>query len=284
MRPSRWTPYFFLAPAIAVLGLFFMYSAVEVFRYSFTRYTAFSGPEWISLENYRRVMASERFWRCLLNSGIYLGVTPALIVVSLLAAMTVEANLRGGKWLRVVFFLPVVTPTIVAAFGWRIVLHEEDGLFNAVLIWMGLPRIYWLTQWPWTLVSAMFVTMWKGFGFYMMVFLAALMAVPRELKEAASLDGASRFQVFRVVTLPAIAPAVALVFVVSSIAALKVFDELYVTVKGVSITQQTVVPLIYQIAFEEGNYGLASAVGLVLFIIILLLSLINLRLGRGGRA
>lgn len=283
MRTRLLTPYAFLAPAIAVLGVFFLYSAAQVVYYSFTRYTAFAGPDWIGLENYSRVLASERFWRCLLNSAIYLLVTPTLIVLSLLAAMTVDAGLRGGHWLRLVFFLPVVTPTIVAAFGWRIVLSEDDGLLNAALASVGLGKIHWLTQWPWTLISGMLVTLWKGFGFYMMVFLAALVAVPRELKEAASLDGANRWQVFRTVTLPAIMPAVGLVSVVSSISALKVFDELYVTVKGVSVTHQTVVPLIYRIAFEEGNYGLASAVGLVLFVIILAFSVVNLRLGgRGG--
>ena len=122
------------------------------------------------------------------------------------------------------------------------------------------------------------VTLWKGFGFYMMVFLAALAAVPRELREAASLDGASRIQVFWNVTFPSIRPAIALVFVISSISALKVFEELFVTIKGAPISHQTVVPLIYQVAFEEGNYGMASAIGITLFVIILAFSIVQLKL------
>jgi len=112
----------------------------------------------------------------------------------------------------------------------------------------------------------------------MMVFLAGLLAVPRELQEAASLDGASRLGVFRHVTLPALLPSIVLVFIVSSISALKVFDELFVLAKGAPITQQTAVPLLYRIAFEEGDYGLACALGVAIFLFILAFSIVNLRL------
>ncbi len=275
------TPYAFLAPAAAVLGVFFLGAVVQVVYYSCTRFTAFRGPDFVGFENYARALASERFWRCLVNSVAYLAVTPALIVLSLMAAMIVEAHARAGRWLRLIFFLPVVTPTVVAALAWKLLFNEDSGLLNTLLGAAGLPRIGWLSQHPWTLLSAMTVTLWRGFGFYMMVFLAGLMSVPRELKEAASIDGAGRWGVFRTVTLPALRPSIVLVFVVSSISALKVFDELFVLVKGAPITQQTVVPLLYRIAFEEGDYGLASAVGLMLFVVILVFSLINLRLSAG---
>jgi putative chitobiose transport system permease protein len=287
-----WTPWVFLTPALAVFGVFFLWAMVQVAYYSLTRYTPFStgGPEWVGLENYARLLASDRFWWCLLNSGLYLLVTPALIVASLGAALVVEAGLRGTRsWLRVVLFLPVVTPTIVAAIGWQAVLAERDGVVNSVLRWMGVGGVPWLTEWPWTLVSAMLVTLWKGFGFYMMVFLAALLAVPRELREAASLDGAGRVGVFRHVVLPGIWPVVVLVFIISSISALKVFEELFVTVRGAAIEHQTVVPLIYDTAFERGDYGLACAIGITLFVVVLAFSLVNLRLSQrraaeGGEA
>lgn len=279
------TPLLFLAPAALVLGTFFAGALAQVVALSFTRYTAFRGPEWVGLENYRRLLVSERFWQCLLNSALYLLVTPVIIVLSLLAAMAVEAKLRGMSWLRLALFLPVVTPTIVAALMWRLLYSEESGLLNTALQSVGLGPINWLSERPWTLISAAIVTLWKGFGFFMMVFLAALLSVPRELKEAASLDGASRAQVFWNVTFPSIRPAIALVFVISSISALKVFEELFVTIKGAGIAHQTVVPLVYQVAFEEGNYGMASAIGITLFVIILGFSLVQLRLSaRGERA
>ena len=278
---QRWyTPYAFLAPAIAVLGVFFLLAMVQVLYYSFTRYTPFSvdGPRWVGLENYRRLLLTERFWFCLGNSFLYLLVTPALMALSLWAAMVVESALRWAKGLRLVLFLPVVTPTIVAAIAWAVVLREDGGLINTMLGLVGIDRVPWLTEPPFTLISAMFVTLWKGFGFYMMVFLAGLLAVPKELKEAAAIDGASRFGVFRHVTLPALWPVLTLVFIISSISALKVFEEIYVTARGVPVEQQTAVPLIYLEAFEKGDYGMASAIGITLFLIILAFSLVNLRL------
>lgn len=280
LRHSRWTPWVFLTPALVILGVFFALSLVQVVYFSFTRYTPFSpyGPEWIGLDNYRRLLSSDRFWFCLSNSFLYLLVTPVLIVLSLGAAMVIEASLRGMSWLRLVLFLPVVTPTIVAAVAWSNVLREDGGLLNSVLMGVGLPRVNWLTEQPWSLISAMLVTLWKGFGFYMMVFLAGLLAVPKELKEAALLDGANRLQVFRAVVLPHLWPMIILVFVISSISALKVFEELYVTIRGAPIEQQTAVPLIYYEMVEKGDYGMASAVGITLFVIILVFSVFNLRL------
>lgn len=277
-------PAAFLAPAALVLGVFFAGSLAQVTYLSFTRYTAFSGPDWVGFDNYTRLLASGRFWGALLNSALYLLVTPAIIVLSLLAALAVDVRLRGMSWLRLALFLPVVTPTIVAAVGWRLVLNPDQGLVNTVLTGVGLPRIAWLTDYPWTLISAMLVTLWKGFGFYMMVFLAGLLAVPRELREAAAIDGAGRWGVFRLVVLPSIWPVITLVFIISSISALKVFDELFVTVKGVPIEHQTAVPLIYEEAFGRGNFGLASAMGITLFVIILAFSLVNLRISRANQA
>jgi putative chitobiose transport system permease protein len=272
------TPYLFLFPAVAILGLFIAVGFLQVAAYSFTRYSAFTPPEFVGLDNYRELLASGVFLACLLNSFLYLAVTPAIVLISLLAAMVVASGVRGTSWYRLAFFLPVITPTIVAALAWRVLYDENSGLLNAALASLGLDPVRWLSERPWTLVAAMLVTLWKGFGFYMMVLLAALLAVPRELKEAAAIDGASRWGVFRHVVLPSIWPALALVAIVSSIAALKVFDEIFVTVKGTPITHQTVVPLIYQLAFERGRFGTAAAAGMLLFAVILALSLLNLRL------
>lgn len=277
-----WTPYLYTLPALVILGTFFLLPTVQVTYYSFTRYTVFADPEWVGTENYRRLLASGWFWMGLANSFLYLLVTPALIVLSLLAATVVHANLRGEKLLRLLLFLPVITPTIVAAIAWRALLREEDGLINAALGGVGLGPINWLTERPWTLISPMLVTLWKGFGFYMMIFLAGLLSVPKELNEAASLDGAGRFGMVRHVVLPSIAPLLVLVTIISSVSALKVFDELFVTVRGVPADHKTAVPLVYQKAFIEGDFGVACAIGMLLFVVILAFSLLNLRLTRGA--
>lgn len=272
-----WTPYVFMLPALAVLAVFIGWSFVQAGYYSFTRFRPFSDPVFIGLDNYRTLLHDPRFWACLFNSAVYLLVTPALVFLSIWAAMVIHSGIRAGKWLRVLLFLPVVTPTIVGAVAWKLLL-SSDGVLNAALAGLGLSPLAWLTQYPLTLISPMLVTVWKGFGFYMMIFLAALIGVPKELEEAAELDGASRWGVFRNVTLPHIWPMVALVLVISSISAMKVFDEIFVTVRGVPIEHQTVVPLVYNLSAEVCDYGLASAVGITLFVIVLAMSLINLKL------
>lgn len=281
LRTHRpWTPYAFLAPAMAILLVFALLPTAQVVYYSFTRYTAFTGPDWVGLENFRRLLASDRFWFCLGNSFLYLLVTPVIMVVSLAAALVVHHLVRGGKVLRVLLFLPVVTPAIVAAMSFRVLFNEDSGLINSALARMGLPPIGWLSVYPWTLISAMTVTLWKGFGYYMMVFLAGLLSVPRELEEAATIDGAGRWRAFWHVTLPTLRPVLFLVATISSISALKVFDELYVTIAGAPITHQTAVPLIYRTLSEDGEYGLASAEGVLLFVVILAFTLLQLAVQR----
>lgn len=290
----RITPYVYMAPALAVLGVFFFGSFAQVIMYSLGTFNPFEQSyTFQGFGNYGILFHDHRFWSCLLNSFAYLLVTPALIVVSLSCALVIDGKIKGSGALRLLYFLPVVTPTIVAAIGWRILFNEESGLLTTIatpvigLLNSILPPEQaldtpgWLTQRPWTLVTPMVVTLWKGFGFYMMIFLAGLLNVPKELKEAAALDGAGRWATFREVTLPAIWPIMTLVIVISSISALKVFDELFVTVRGVPIDHQTVVPFVYEVAFGEGSFGLASAAGVVLFVILLIFSLINLRLTAG---
>jgi putative chitobiose transport system permease protein len=287
LRPhGAMTPYLFVAPAFAVLAVFVLWAFAQVVLLSFMSVSLFGegGSLWgnatfVGLENYRAALGSERFWWCLANSFFYLLVTPAIMVVSLAAALTVTSGLRGISWVRVLLFLPVVTPTIVAAVAWR-VLFRDDGVINGALSWVGVGGVGWTSSYPWVLVTAMTVTLFKGFGYYMMIFVAALLAVPRELEEAAEIDGAGRWGVFRHVTLPTLAPVLVLVAMISSISALKVFDEIYVTVRNIPTGSKTAVPLIFDTAFEQGNFGLACAIGVLLFVVILAFSVVNLRLTR----
>jgi putative chitobiose transport system permease protein len=282
-----WIPYVFMLPALLVLGVFVVWAFAQVVMLSFMRVDLFApegglwaGSRFIGLANYSRALGSDRFWWCLVNSIAYLLVTPVLVMVSLFAALTVTSGVRGMTTVRVLLFLPVVTPTIVASIAWQVLFREDGGVFNVVLGRLGWAPVPWLTGYPWVLVTAMTVTLWKGFGYFMLVFVAALMAVPEELQEAARLDGASRFRAFWEVTLPSIRPVILLVATVSSISALKVFDEIYVTVKGINTTSKTVVPLMFDTAFNQGDFGLASAVGVLLFLVILAFSVVNLRLTR----
>lgn len=280
------TPYLFALPAFAILAVFVLWAFVQVVWLSFNRVSVFSdtgllaSARFVGLENYAAALASDRFWWCLANSFFYLLVTPAIMLVSLGAAMTVTSGLRGLSVARVLLFLPVVTPTIVASIAWRVLFREEGGVINSGLATVGLGPIPWTSGYPWVLVTAMIVTLWKGFGYYMMIFVAALMAVPRELEEAAEIDGAGRWGTFWNVTFPSLKPVIVLVAMISSISALKVFDEIYVTVRNIPTVSKTAVPLIFDTAFEEGNFGLACAIGVLLFVVILAFSVVNIRLSR----
>lgn len=277
LRPYRaWTPYVFLLPGVAVLGVFIVGSFVQVVGYSLTDTNAFNDGDWVGLDHYRRLLHDKKFWYCLGNSFLYLLVTPVLMALSLSAAMLVHAGLRWAWGLRTWLFLPVVTPTIVGAIAWKLLLNEDQGLLNTGWEALGFDPVYWLSERPWTLVSAMLVTIWKGFGYFMMIFLAGLVGIPRELEEAATVDGAGRLAVFRHVTLPSLRPVLVLVALISSISALKVFDELYVTIKGAPISHQTAVPLIFETAFEQGEFGRACAIGVTLFVVLLAFSLVQL--------
>jgi putative chitobiose transport system permease protein len=288
LRSHRWfTPYAFALPAITILIVFALWAFAQVVILSFTRVDLFgkggglfAHARFVGLDNYAQALGSTQFWWCLLNSFFYLIITPVIMLVSLLAAMTVTSRLRGLSAIRVLLFLPVVTPTIVGSIAWRVLFREDGGLLNAGLAHVGLGPVPWLTGYPWVLVTAMTVTLWKGFGYFMMIFVAALMAVSPELEEACMIDGAGRAGVFWNVTFPSIRPVLVLVALLSSIGALKVFDEIYVTVRNVPTTSKTIVPLIFDTAFEHGNFGLACAFGVLLFVIVLAFSLLNLRLVR----
>jgi putative chitobiose transport system permease protein len=277
-RHHPWTPYLYLLPAGLVLGTFMLVAMGQIFYYSVTKYTVFQGPDFIGLENYRRALTDPTFRICFINSWIYLLITPVLIVISLLCAQLVNSGLRGSSVFRVLLFFPVITPTIVASIAWRVLLNEDTGLLNEAIAALGGPRVPWLTERPWTLFSPMLVTLWKGFGYYMMIFLAGLMAVPRELEEAAEMDGAGAVRVFWNVTLPCLRPTLILVATISSISALKVFDELFVTVRGAPVSHKTLVPLIFEEGFGRGQFGYASAVSVLLFLAVLAFSLVHLRL------
>jgi putative chitobiose transport system permease protein len=277
--PRGLAPYLFLLPALAIFALFIFYPAVRIFLISFTQYSFVHDPVWIGIENYVRLFSDTTFRFALLNSFLYLLVTPVLIVISLAVAFLLDAKVRGIKFFRALYFLPVVTPMIVVGIIWQWLLNEDVGLINYLLMAAGITeqRIFWLTTYPLNLFSVMFVTAWKGLGYFAVIFLAGLLTIPKELDEAASIDGANMWQQLLYVKLPMLKPTIALVAIISSISALKVFDELYVMVPGAPSAEKTLVPLIYQVAFLDFQLGYAAAISVVLFVITLMFSYLNIR-------
>ena len=257
--------YYFLLPAILLLGFFSVIPTLQVFYYSFLKYNVFASNKFVGFDNYINLFHDSNFWWALLNSIIFLAVTPMLMFLSLLLALVVRENSRTSKFFRSIYFLPVVTPIVIVGIIWKWIFNEDTGLMNYLLSIFSFEPVHWLTSYPVNLSSIMIVTIWRGFGYYMMIFLAGLAAIPKELEEAAKLDGATRFQQIYHIIMPMLKPTLILIFVLSSTAAIKIFTELYIMIPGTPMANKTLVYYLFQQAFERFNFGYGSAIGVVIF-------------------
>lgn len=279
-------PYGFLLPALIILGLTVFYPALQAFFLSFTQYelNLTETPSWVGLENFRRLGRDRVFWLTLKNTLLYLiGVVPLLVMLPLGLAILVNQKLKGITWFRMAFYTPVIISMVVAGIAWK-ALYASNGILNQLLTGLGLSKgIPWLTSPDLALWSVMLVTVWKGLGYYMMIYLAGLQGIPQELYEAAAIDGSDGWRQHWDVTLPLMRPYSLLVGVLSSIAALKVFEEVYIMTQGGPLNaSKTTVYYIYERAFQDLEMNYASAIGLALFLVIFSLSLINLKLSGGN--
>ncbi len=274
--------YGFIAPAMSFLVIFLFIPLVIAVYLSFTRYDLLTAPEWVGTQNYEALFQDPLFWRGLRNSFIYLIVTPILIFLSICLAIVANRNLRGIYIFRTVYYIPAVTSVVAVGMIFEFVFAEPSGLINGVLLtlgWIDKP-INFLTHPDSTLISIMMVTIWRGIGFYMIVFLAALQAVPEELYEAAAIDGANRLQQHRYITVPGIRPSIIFVAIISSISALKIFEEVWVMTDGSAGLLDSALTLmfyLYRQGFVNLELGYAASIAVVFTLITLTFSLLNLR-------
>lgn len=280
-------PYFFLAPALLVLGMTVFWPALRALYLSFTSYgfDVTQPPLWIGLENFQKLLRDRTFWVTVKNTVVYLvGVVPILAIAPLLLAILVNRKLPGIRWFRVAYYTPVVVSMVVAGIAWRW-LYAENGLFNQVLVGSGLleKAIPWLTSPALSLPSVMVVTIWKGLGYYMVIYLAGLQTIPKDLYEAAAIDGSDGWKKHWDITLPLMRPYIFLVTVISAIAATKVFEEVYILTQGGPLnSSKTIVYYVYEQAFQDLEMSYACTVGLALFLVILTLSILRLMLDRNS--
>ncbi len=277
-----WTPYLYLLPTLLVLGLFVFYPLVRAVGFSFTSYNLLSAPQWLGVKNYIHLFQSPDFYRVLFNSLKYfLVVVPVLVILPMLVAVLVnDKSLKGITVFRTLFYFPVVTSMVVAGIIWKW-MYTERGILNYLLVdLLGLASapIQWLTNPNIALFAVMAVTIWKGIGYYMVIYLAGLQSISPELYEAATIDGASSWRQLVQITMPLLAPTTAVVAIMSSMAAMKVFDEVYVITGGGPFgATRTLVFEIYDTAFDKLSFGYASAMGVVLFLILFVFSLLSIR-------
>ena len=281
------TPYLFLLPALLVLGVFVVYPIIAVIYYSFTDYDIVRPPVWIGTENYQHLIEDPTFWLALVHSFVYLLVTPILIGLSIVLAIIVNRQLRGIHIYRALYFVPAVSGSIAIGLSWRW-LFERSGLINSVLETFGVisTPIDWLATPSLTLPIAMSLTIWAGIGYYAVIFLAGLQNISEELYDAARIDGCTDFQKHRYVSLPGLRPQIIFVAVISSLAALKVFDEIYVLTNrsgGILDSGVTMVFYLWKQAFQLGHAGYASAIAIALLAVTLVFSIVNVRFLERGQ-
>ncbi|MEV7178036.1 sugar ABC transporter permease [Kitasatospora sp. NPDC093679] len=287
MTHRRWfTPWLLTGPAVLWLAVFNLWPAVNTVILSFTNARPLGGGRFTGLANYRRALEDDQLVDALINSIVYLLIClPLLTLLPLLLALLVERRLPGITFFRTAFYTPVIASAVVVALIWGWVL-DDRGLLNGLLGQLGLAArpVSFLTDRWLLLLSAIGLTVWKGLGYYMVIYLSALGNVGRELHEAAAVDGASAARRLWHVTLPGVRPTMLLVSVLISVSALRVFSELYVLSHGTGGPggrDMSVVMLIqlYSRGFT-GHIGYASALSLLLFAITVGPMLLLARLGR----
>ena len=275
---KKYTPYLFLLPAAAVLIVFFFIPFFQTFGLSFFDYSSsIYDPTFNGLDNYAKLFKEPIFYKVMFNTFMYLVIAvPFLVTFPLFLAILINQKIRGITLYKILLYLPVIVSIVVAAIAFKW-LYAGQGILNYALSLLNCPQIGWLTDTNWALFSVAVVTIWKGIGYYMMIYLASLMSVPQELYEACDIDGANFFTKHLTVTIPHIMPTIALVSTISTISAMKVFAEIYVMTKGGPLdSTKTIVYYIYERAFENLDLGYASALAVVLLIIVMIFSLINI--------
>ena len=279
--PRTATAWGFLLPALVLIGLSVLIPAAMALVMSVSQAGLdVSEPlRFVGLANVRRLLADPMFYRVTGTTFLYLlGVVPPIVIGALALAVLVNRQLPGINWFRGAFYTPVLVSIVVAAIAFRWI-YAENGLVNgwlSTLVGASFQPIGFLTSPLLALPSVMLVTLWKGLGYYMVIFLAGLQGISPDLYEAAALDGSEGLRKHLDITLPLLRPYITLVAVISAIAATKVFEEVYLmTQGGPADSTRTLVYYVYDQAFAELEISYACTIGLALFLIVLLLSLVR---------
>jgi multiple sugar transport system permease protein len=268
------------------LGLFFFFGlpVLVAFGTSFNEWNAIKPATFIGLDNFETLLQDDMFWKALGNTAKLAAFSiPVEVLLALAVALLLNQRIPGRNFFRMAYFLPVVTSVVASSVVWTLVFQTRFGLLGALI-----PPVRdwkWLTQPSLVLIPIAVVTIWLRLGFDMVLFLSGLQAIPRVLYEAATIDGANRWQRLRHVTLPLLSPTTFLVITLSVINAFQIFDQVYIMTSrtvlgGVQGSAMTLPLYLYTQAFDKSRFGYASAVALALFLIILLLTVFQLWMQR----
>ncbi len=279
--------YFFVLPNLLIFGIFILVPMLLNFYYGFTSGESIllENRPFVGTANFEKIFscrdftspnscAEDLFWRGAWNTGTFVVFQVVFIVLfSLITALALNRNVRGRGLFRAMFFYPVLLSPVVVALIWKWIL-QQDGLLNSFLVTLGLDRVPWLLDAAWAQFWVIAVSVWAQMGFFTLILLAGLQAIPKEMYEAAAMDGANKWRSFWNVTWPLLMPTMTVVLVLALIRAVQVFDQVYVLTHGGPGTATLyIVQYIYRTAFEFRNYGMAAAASLVLAVVLLVLTI-----------
>lgn len=259
-----------LGPSLVGMTAFYIVPVVTSFVISFAKWDLISPIRWTGISNYLNAVADPAVQQALRNTVLFiLGYLPSVVVLGLGLALLLNRRLRGRTFFRAVYFVPVVTSWVAVSLIWKWLLNPQYGLVNFGLSLIGIAGPGWLFDPNWAMAGVILTTVWKDIGFVTVIYLAGLQEIPESLGEAAALDGAGRWQAFRYITLPMLAPTTFFVTTISLISSFQVFDQVFIMTGGGPVgATTTMVQLIFKNAFSYSAMGYASAISWILFALI----------------
>ena len=237
----------------------------------------------VGLKNYQRLLTDPIFMKSLVNTIILFGTIPVSIIIALGIAILLNQKFPGYKYLRSLFFLPYISMAVALAIVWQYMFKTENGILNHLLLELNLiqQNIPWLSDSTWAIVSVFLIQVWKTVGFYIIIILAGLQTIPKDVYEVAEIGGATRFQRFRYITLPLLRPTLGVCFLVGMVISFRIFDIIWVlTQGGPGNSTEILLTWIYKQAFTFSNFGYGAVLSLVMVVLTLTLALIGYQLQR----
>ena len=273
----RWA-YLFISPFYILFLVFFLYPTIRSFQLSLFKWETFGQYEFVGLGNYSKLIADPLFIQTMGNSIVLMLITTIpQIILSVILAVVINARLVRGKRLwRTIFFLPITLSPVIVAIIFTLIFDENFGMLNYVLSWFSIGPVRWLTSTEWAKFSVSVLVNWRWIGWNIVILLAALQGISQDLLDAAVVDGASELQTFRHITVPLIKPSIVYLIMLGVIDGLRIFAEpMVLTRGGPAKSTMTVIMYLYNQAFYYFNYGYASAIAVVTFILIVVISAIS---------
>lgn len=273
-----WGAYLYLMPVVLILVAFHVLPIFYSLAVSFYEWDLIGSPEFVGANNYKQLFHDPMFFKSIWNTIKYAVISvPLSIFLSMGIAILLNNPIKGIGVYRTIYFIPVITSINAVAIVWNFIYHPDFGLLNKILSWFSIDPVAWLQDPDWALPAIIFMSVWKGLGHNIIIFLAGLQNIPKHLYEAARIDGASRWQQFKHITWPLLTPTTFFIFTMSTIGSFQVFSQVYMmTPRGGPLkSTMVVVYYLYRKAFEQFEFGYALAMAFVLFMVIFACTLFN---------